>query len=282
MKFILSAIVTMASLFNPAFAMEDLKDQHSSSKPLPAKIFEKDKKYEIPNYPTSVTPWSTRWSCGEDVRLGSAYVFSNCLHTTFNIHNSGRIIGQAEFQYFPEHKPFRPAFCERMLNLSETHQMTRDEKLDSITNYDIRLKAYVQTKFEPEFLEPALDSIALETFDSSMETYEMNLGLTMPVLYLNYINIEENYQRQGHGTRALETIIKAFDNAPEVPENVHILLQCKRYESYRIGAEESEHNKFFKRFGFKSIEVRPADRHFMTVSLEEIKFPRLPKAKTVH
>lgn len=127
-----------------------------------------------------------------------------------------------------------------------------------------------------------MDQTDIPSLDRQPLQYKMDFGLTMPVLYLDYINVEKDYQRQGHGTRALKTIIEAFDNSSEFPENVHILLQCKRNESYCVGSPESEYKKFFKRFGFESIDAWPMDRHFMTVPLEERKFPRLPKTKKVY
>jgi hypothetical protein len=277
MKFIVSIIVIIGALLNPAFAMEPENGEPFFSKALPINIFEKDKKYEIPNYPTSVTPWQTSCSSGKDVRVGAAYVFSNCLTTEFYIHNSETIVGRAKFKYFPVHLTFKPMFSERMTNWDTRRQMTDREKLDCLHHIHLFPEDYC----EPEYLTRTLTNLNMMTYDSSMQSYGMNLGLTMPVLYLDYTDISERYQRQGHGTQALKTIIEAFANSPEFPENVYILLQCKRHESYCVGAEDSEHKKYFKRFGFQSIEdVWPYDRHFMTVSLEDIKFPR-PKKKVV-
>jgi hypothetical protein len=215
--------------------------------------------------------------------VGAAYVFSNCLDITFHIHNSERSIGQAYLKYFPDHTTFRPRFSERMANLAETRPMTDDEKMEHISFkagiHGLYGKAYLKAHCEPEHLKSALDEIDLSTHPSEMQSYEMDLRLTMPVLYLDDIMINEAYQRQGHGTRALETIITAFRNAPEAPENAHIILQCKRTKDYCKGSPDSAHKTYFGRFGFKSIDdVWPYDRHFMTVSLEDIKFPR-PKKK---
>src|SRR5438445_1305449 len=247
MKFVASIITGMVVLLNPVFAIdmeeEILNFSHtyekrveeavknnslkaSELKTSQVEIIEKNKKFEMPSYPTSVTCWLSNWCSGRDVRVDQAYVYSTCYSTTFHIRNLETIVGIAELKYFPVPGGFRPRFQERMTNLSKIRPMTNDEKLEALSTGVPSF--FIKTHFEPKALEAALNTIDMQTHPSEMVPYGMDLGLTMPVLYLGYIDINERYQRHGHGNRALETIFTAFRNSSVFPKYFHIVFQYKR------------------------------------------------------
>ena len=122
------------------------------------------------------------------------------------------------------------------------------------------------------------------TFTSPNYQHISSFFSGMPVLLLHDIKIfGDNFQRKGHGARAIETMITAFRNSPDFPEDAHLVIvrywDHKEFESLRIS------QKFFERIGFKPLDICSSCENSkpeaicLTATLRGIEFPR-PKKGT--
>lgn len=82
------------------------------------------------------------------------------------------------------------------------------------------------------------------------------------------IEIRKEYQKQGHETEALGTLIMALRLSPVLPKDVEMCLE------YQSGPDAPHLEKFYKSFGFEQIEeLSRFETKVMKVKLSAAKLP---------
>ena len=95
---------------------------------------------------------------------------------------------------------------------------------------------------------------------------------TKPVVRLRRIEIEQDYQRKYHGTRAMETLIDTLCKSSLFPENSEMWLEYSSWHPHL--------KKFYESFGFEEAnELAAFNTKIMKLELNKAKFPYSAKLK---